>query len=294
MMSGVTTVVVRGGGDLGTGVAHTLAVAGYRVVVLEEERPRAVRRAAAFAQAVYAAHVTVENVRALLVDAGGRPASSDPETEREKALDVDPGDSHIPVIPVLVDPAGRFIASNRPDVVVDARMAKRNLGTRRGDAPLTIALGPGFEAGVDVDLVIETKRGETLGRVMEKGSALADTGVPGVVGGFSKRRLIRSPAAGEFRSSAGIGDLVREGQQVGEVSGVPVRALLSGRLRGLAADGLVVKAGEKLGDVDPRGEAVDPSLISDKARTIGKSVLAALASRGIAPAGSGASVARSG
>jgi xanthine dehydrogenase accessory factor len=280
-----TTVVIRGGGDLGTGVAHALASAGYTVVILETERPRAVRRSAAFAQAVYTGRTTVENLSAVLVHAGGRRALSDLEATLESTVGVERGDSNTPAVPVLVDPCGHSIASLRPDVVVDARMAKRNLGTRRNDAPLTIALGPGFEAGVDVDLVIETQRGETLGRVIERGSALADTGVPGVVGGVSAERLIKSPAAGEFRSSARIGDIVREGQAVGAVSGVPARAQLSGRLRGLAADGLVVAAGEKIGDVDPRGEAVDPSLISDKARAVGTSVLEVLATRGILPAG---------
>jgi xanthine dehydrogenase accessory factor len=230
--------------------------------------------------------VTVEGVSEVLVDRG----SSEPPYTAEKLLEsvrgAATGSAGSTVVPVLVDPEGESIRECRPDVIVDARMAKRNLGTTVGQASLTIALGPGFEAGVDADLVIETQRGPSLGRLIERGSALPNTGIPGEVAGASARRLIRSPAGGEFRSSAKIGDLVSEGQTVGAVAGVPVTVGLSGLLRGLAADGLDVSEGEKLGDVDPRGLAVDPRLISDKARKMGQSVLDALQSRGMAPSGS--------
>lgn len=278
-MSRRALVVVRGGGDLGTGVAHRLAGAGYRVVVLETDRPRVVRRAAAFAEAVYSGRATVEGVTAVLV-----------EPSAEEALRTagrSEGGEGGPVVAVMVDPEGRSIPELSPDVIVDARMAKRNLGTRRSDAALTLGLGPGFEAGADVDLVVETQRGPSLGLVMEDGAAIADTGVPGEVAGFTLERLIRSPAAGRFRSRAGIGDVVSAGQVVGEVAGIPVRTSLSGLLRGLLADGLEVSEKEKLGDVDPRGESVDPSMISDKAARIGESVLAALVSRGPRPDGAG-------
>jgi xanthine dehydrogenase accessory factor len=162
-------------------------------------------------------------------------------------------------------------------------MAKRNLGTSRADAPVTIALGPGFEAGRDVDFVIETNRGPSLGRVIESGSAETDTGVPGEVGGAGAERVVRASASGEFRARARIGDLVRAGDAVAEVGGAPVVARVSGLLRGLAADGLAVKRGEKVGDVDPRGAAVDAKAVSDKARAVGRAVLAALRARGVAP-----------
>jgi xanthine dehydrogenase accessory factor len=259
-------VVVRGGGDLGTGVAHTLHLAGYRVLVLEAERPRAVRRAAAFAEAVYAGRATVDGVEAVAVQAVGAL----------RALDGG-------AVPVTVDPDGALVRSLRPAAVVDARMAKRNLGTSRADAPVTIALGPGFEAGRDVDFVIETNRGPSLGRVIESGSAETDTGVPGEVGGAGAERVVRASASGEFRARARIGDLVRAGDAVAEVGGAPVVARVSGLLRGLAADGLAVKRGEKVGDVDPRGAAVDAKAVSDKARAVGRAVLAALRARGVAP-----------
>jgi xanthine dehydrogenase accessory factor len=260
-------VVVRGGGDLGTGVTHRLVSAGYRVVVLECEAPRAVRRTVAFAEAVHSGEAEVEGVRAVLVD----PAA------------VDSGDGSRGMVPVVVDPEGKLIATLAPDVVVDARMAKRNLGTARDDATLTVGLGPGFEAGLDVDLVIETKRGHSLGRVIESGPALPDTGVPGEVGGASADRLLRAPAGGEFHASRRIGDSVAAGDEVGRVGDAPVTARVSGLIRGLAADGLSVKNGDKLGDVDPRGTSIDPRAISDKARAVGGAALEALLSRGMLP-----------
>jgi len=263
-------VVVRGGGDLGTGVAHALCGAGYRVLVLETDRPRAVRRAAAFAEAVYAGRAIVEGVEAILV----------PTPRAASAL----GGG---ALPVAVDPEGALVRSLRPAAVVDARMAKRNLGTSRADAPVTIALGPGFEAGRDVDVVIETNRGPSLGRVIEAGSAEPDTGVPGEVGGASVERLLRAPAAGEFRARARIGDLVSAGDTVAEVGGASVVTRIAGLLRGLAADGLAVAQGDKVGDVDPRGAAVDAKAVSDKARAVGRAVLAALRARGVAPKAAG-------
>ncbi len=247
-------VLLRGGGDLGTGVACRLVRAGYRVVVLEVEAPRAVRRRVAFAEAVFEGVVTVEGVTARKVDASEASAAlaggpESPDRSGGGAL----------WVPVVVDPEGACIAALRPAVVVDARMAKRNLGTRRDDAPLTVALGPGFEAGRDVDLVIETKRGHSLGSVIEEGPALPDTGVPGRVGGATAERLLRSPADGEFSSSRSIGDIVLEGDEVASVAGKPVVAAVGGIVRGLVADGLNVREGEKVGDVDPRGSEIDPS-----------------------------------
>ena len=294
-------VVVRGGGDLGTGVAHTLHKAGYRVVVLEAERPRAVRRMAAFAQAVYAGRTAVEGIEALVVSpldiaraaadiglgggaAGARVAARGALEQAARAVRTAAA-GWAAALPVVVDPDGAAIRSLRPDAIVDARMAKRNLGTTREDAPVTIGLGPGFEAGRDVDVVIETNRGSSLGSIIERGSAEADTGVPAEVAGASADRVLRAPVSGEFSGSRRIGDLVSEGETVGTVGGASVTARIGGLLRGLAADGLSVAAGEKVGDVDPRGAAVDPAAISEKARAVGRAVLAALRARGIVPAG---------
>lgn len=278
-------VVLRGGGDLGTGVAHRLARSGYRVIVLESEAPRAVRRMVAFAQAVYAGEVEVEGVTARRVGAG-EAARAVVRAPGGRGAAGRPGDG-VPErwIPVVVDPEGTCLAELAPSVIVDARMAKRNLGTSCDDAELTVALGPGFEAGRDVDLVIETKRGHTLGAVIEAGPALPNTGVPGEVGGAAADRLLVSPADGRFASAKSIGDIVQEGDEVGTVAGRPVLAATAGLVRGLIADGLAVGEGEKVGDVDPRGREVDPGAISDKARAIGGAVLEALLSRGMLPGG---------
>jgi xanthine dehydrogenase accessory factor len=272
-------VVLRGGGDLGTGVAHSLVRAGYRVVVLETEAPRAVRRRVAFAEAVFSCEVTVEGVIGRRVSAAEASSAWAEAGERASA------DAPTPWVPVVVDPDGESLGYLLPAVVVDARMAKRNLGTSRDDAPLTVALGPGFVAGRDVDLVIETMRGYSLGAVIEVGAALPDTGVPGDVGGATEGRLLKSPADGEFVSSGAIGDIVSEGDSVASVARKPVVAAIGGIVRGLIADGTRVREGEKVGDVDPRGSEIDPGAISDKARAVGGAVLEALLSRGMLPGG---------
>jgi len=282
-MSRGSLVVVRGGGDLGTGVAHRLFRAGYRVLVLESEEPTAVRRLVAFAEAVRTGSTTVEGVEARLVEAADLEALA---VSREPPGG---GEGWREWVSVVADREGRSLEILRPDAIVDARMAKRNLGTARGDAPVTIGLGPGFTAGVDVDLVVETLRGHSLGRVIESGTAAADTGVPGRVAGVDEERVIRAPADGAFVPVRAIGDLVAEGDAVGSVGGQAARARTAGIVRGLVADGLNVRRGGKIGDVDPRGADVDPATISDKARAIGGAVLEALLSRGILPrpAGSG-------
>ncbi|MFH1502046.1 MAG: selenium-dependent molybdenum cofactor biosynthesis protein YqeB [Candidatus Eisenbacteria bacterium] len=265
-------VVVRGGGDLGTGVAHRLFVAGYRVVVLETEHPTVVRRSAAFAEAVTSGSASVEEVEARLANL------ADLESPEGRGVADRPD-----WVPVLVDPRGAAIAALHPDAVVDARMAKVNLGTARDDAPVTVGLGPGFTAGGDVDFVVETARGHSLGRVILEGTALPNTGVPGLVGGVGAARVIRAPASGSFVSARAIGDLVREGDVVGTVGGREARAAVAGLLRGLVAEGVELREGQKLGDVDPRGATVDHARISDKARSIGGAVLEALLRAGVFP-----------
>lgn len=265
-MGSTGPVIVRGGGDLGSGVVHRLVRSGYGVVVLEAERPLAVRRLVSFAQAVIDGETTVEGIAA-------------------KRMSLDEISKGLPeaCVPVLVDPDGESIEALTPAAVVDARMAKRNLGTSIDDAPVTIGLGPGFEAGHDVDFVIETKRGHELGRVIREGGAARNTGVPGEVGGASARRVVRSPAEGAFAAERRIGDLVEAGDTLGRVSGAPALASIGGLVRGLVADGTPLREGEKVGDVDPRGGEVDPAVVSDKARAIGGAVLEALLSRGVFP-----------
>jgi xanthine dehydrogenase accessory factor len=257
-------VIVRGGGEMASGAARLLFLSGFPVLVLEREAPLAVRRLVSFAQAVFAGEVDVEGV----------PGRRIPATELEPAL------ARRQFVPVLVDPQAACLRDVRPGVLVDGRMAKRNLGTRRDDAPLVIGLGPGFAAGVDVHAVIETQRGPDLGRVYWTGRAEPDTGEPAMVGGESDRRVLRAPREGVFEANSRIGEVVGPGAVVGHVGGEPVRAAVAGLIRGLLADGVRVKREEKVGDVEPRGAAVDPARVSDKARAVAAGVLEAVLMRG--------------
>ena len=253
-------VVIKGGGDLATGVAHRLHRAGMQVVVTELAQPTVIRRAVAVASAVYEGQVEVEGLVARL-------AESDEEIRAALAKGQ---------VPVVIDPRGEVLTRLRPTVVVDAIMAKRNTGTRITDAPIVIGLGPGFTASLDVHAVIETNRGHYLGRVILSGSAEPHTGVPGPTAGFTAERVLRAPCEGTFTGKRRIGDPVEAGEVVASVAGRPVEAKISGVLRGLLADGLSVKAGMKVGDVDPRGVREHCFTISDKARAIGGGVLEAV------------------
>ncbi len=253
-------VVVRGGGDVGTGVAHRLHRAGMRLMVTEIPNPLVIRRTVAFASAIYDGAIEVEGVKA-------RRASS-----LKEALSVQEGGE----VPVLLDPEGKVIGLWRPQVVVDAIMAKRNMGTTKDQAPLVIGLGPGFEAGVDVHAVVETERGHYLGRVIYSGRARPDTGVPEAVEGHTRDRVLRAPASGAFHSIRKIGDLVEAGAVVGYVGTQEVRTLIAGVVRGLLADEVEMREGMKLGDVDPRGVVEYCFTISDRARAIGGGVLEAI------------------
>jgi xanthine dehydrogenase accessory factor len=252
--------VIKGGGDLATGVIHRLHRAGMQVVVTELAHPTVIRRAVAVAAAVYERQVEVEGLVARLV-----------ESDQEIRIILAVG-----LVPVVVDPRGEVINRLRPTVVVDAIVAKRNTGTRITDAPIVIGLGPGFTAGVDVHAVIETNRGHNLGRVILSGSAEPDTGVPGPTMGYTVERVLRAPCEGIFKGQRRIGDPVEADEAVASVAGQPVAAKISGVLRGLLADGLPVKAGMKVGDVDPRGVREHCFTISDKARAIGGGVLEAV------------------
>jgi xanthine dehydrogenase accessory factor len=249
-------VVVRGGGDLATGVVWRLWRSGLPVVVCELAQPLTVRRTVAVSSAVAGGVVDVEGMPARLV------ATADEAEATARAG----------VAAVLVSPDLPYLT---PSVVVDARLAKRNLGTSLADAPLVIGLGPGFTAGVDVHAVIETQRGPRLGRVILRGSAAPDTGVPGEIGGRSAERVLRAPVAGEVIWNVEIGDRVEGGAVLGAVAGHEVRAPFTGVLRGAIAPRTVVRAGLKVADVDPRLD-VDCHEISDKALAVGGGVLEAV------------------
>jgi len=253
-------VIIRGGGDLATGVAVRLFRAGFSVIVLEIDHPTVIRLPVSFARAIYEGKVIVEEIEAVLIPSW------------EKAEDIIKKGK----IPVLIDQEGSCIRTLFPTILVDAILAKRNLGTRIDQAPLVIGLGPGFTAGEDVDVVIETKRGHNLGRVYYQGQAAPDTGVPGEVGGESKRRLLRAPAEGKIIPLHQIGDLVKAGEVIAEVGGIPLKAEISGVLRGLIYPQSWVARGMKVGDIDSRGIREYCFTVSDKACSIGGAVLEAI------------------
>jgi xanthine dehydrogenase accessory factor len=253
-------VVVRGGGEMASAAARLLFLSGFPVAVLELERPLAVRRQVSFAEAVLAGPADVEGVpgRRVVLD------------EVSSALQA----GHF--VPVAVDPEGSALVRLRPAVVVDGRMAKRNLGTTRADARLVIGLGPGFVAGGDVHAVVETQRGPDLGRVRWTGTAQSDTMIPTSVQGYAERRVLRAPRSGVFRGEKRIGEVVMPSTRVGTVDGEGVVTSIPGLLRGLVADGVVVERGAKVGDVDPRGPLIDAARISDKGRAVAAGVLEAV------------------
>jgi len=250
-------VLIRGGGDLATGVAWRLYRCGMQIIVLEIPSPLVIRRKVAFASAVFEGEVEVEGVKAKLADS--------PQWERD-------------FIPVAIDPEGKYISSLHPQIIVDGIMAKRNLGTYKGMAELVIALGPGFTAGKDVDIVIETQRGHLLGRVIKTGSALPNTGIPCEIGGFSRERAIYSPISGVFKTVREIGDKVSQGDLVGMVEDTEIKAKINGVIRGLIYPGSRVAKDTKIADIDPRGESFYAFTISDKALAIAGGVLEAILS----------------
>ncbi len=253
-------VLIRGAGDLATGVAMRLFLAGMEVVMTDVPRPTAIRRTVSFSEAVTLGETAVEGVTAKLAEG----ASDALRLAREGS------------IALLVDPDAACREELRPDALVDAIMAKRNTGTRIADAPIVVALGPGFTAGADCHAAIETMRGHDLGRVYYAGSPLANTGTPGEIAGKGPERLLRAPADGVFTGKKQIGDFVEAGEIVALVDGVPLAARIAGVLRGLLPDGAIVKRGMKSGDIDPRGNAASCFTVSDKARAVGGAVLEAI------------------
>lgn len=255
-------IIVRGGGDMATAVVHRLWRAGFRVLGLETDRPSSIRRQVAISEAVYDGRATVEDMVAIRAD-----ELSQCENIWENGH-----------VPLYVDPNGTSIGKIRPAVVVDAMIAKRNLGTHMTMAPLTIALGPGFIAGSDVHAVIETMRGHNLGRIILSGAAQPNTGIPGKIGGYAAERVIHASHAGVIRHLRAIGDSVVQGETIAviqnESGNHPVFATISGLIRGLIREGFEVPVGFKIADIDPREEEYDNCFtISDKARCIAGSVL---------------------
>lgn len=255
-------VLVRGGGDLATGVVYRLVRAGLPVVVAELEQPLAIRRSVAVAAALFEESVTIEDLTARHI------------TELSEVPDVLTAGE----VPVVADPDGDSLAALRPLVVVDARMAKCNLGTLQSDASLVIGLGPGFSAGQDCHAVIETMRGHTLGRVLWHGAAEPDTGQPGPVRGHVGERVLRAPRDGYLTPQVQIGDNVRSGEVIAHVQDAAILASFGGVLRGLIHPSVYVKRGMKVGDVDPRAQRTYCFTISDKALAIGGGVLEAVLS----------------
>lgn len=253
-------ILVRGAGDLASGIALRLWHCGFDVVMTDLPRPTAIRRTVAFSDAIVHGETTVEDVTARRAD----------NAAHALAL-LQQG-----FLPVLADSECLCREALQPQVLVDAILAKRNLGTAITDAPVVIGVGPGFTAGTDCHAVVETMRGHTLGRVIYQGSALPNTNIPGLIGGFAGERVLRAPADGVFRSTHAIGDRVKSGDIVGYVAGEPMRCTIDGVLRGLLADGVSVFKGMKSGDVDPRGEVSYCTTASDKALAIGGGVLEAI------------------
>lgn len=268
-------IICRGGGDLATGIVHRLFRAGFQVLVLETDSPAAIRRQVSFSEAVYDGTATVEGVTAERIASADR-ASVNHVLEEGR-------------VPLLVDPEGSSIPLLKPDIVVDAIIAKKNLGTAKEMAPLVIGVGPGFTAGEDVDLVVESMRGHNLARIFTTGSALPNTGIPGNIGGFTKERVLHAEAAGYMKNIRQIGDIVEKGEEIARIyekmtedgtffgSYVSVEASISGIIRGLIREGYHFQKGFKIADIDPReSELANCFTISDKARSIGGSVLEAV------------------
>ena len=294
-------IICRGAGDLATGIIHRLHRAGHRVLALETDYPAAIRRQVSFCEAVYDGSAAVEGVTARLV-----PALADAETDTETYSGInDTPAAHIVSekwdssaieavleageVPLLIDPKGESIALLKPDVVVDAIIAKKNLGTTINMAPLVIGVGPGFTAGQDVHLVIESMRGHNLARIITDGMAQPNTGVPGNIAGFTSERVIHAPAAGYIHDVRKIGDIVQKGDEIARIypdkesydnalsEYVPVNATITGIIRGLIREGYYFREGFKIADIDPReSELTNCFTISDKARSIAGSVLEAV------------------
>lgn len=249
--------IVRGGGDLATGIIYRLWRAGFKVLALEIEKPLVVRRTVSAAQAIFDGEYTIEDMPVKKIN-----NINDLYWNKD--------------VSIYVDPLGKSIRYLKPDVLVDAIMAKVNIGTRIDMAPLVIGVGPGFTAKVDVDYVVETKRGHTLGRLISSGSAIPNTGIPGMEMGYTIERILRSPSDGFVKALKDIGDYVLPGEIIAYVNGYPVYAEIKGVLRGLIHPSVNTSKNLKIGDIDPKNEKKYCFSITDKALAVGGGVLEAL------------------
>lgn len=251
-------VVVRGAGDIATGAIQKLNRSGFKVVALEIEKPTSIRRRVCLSEAMYENEFKVEDVVAKRADSYNEIFSILNENK----------------VCIVNDISGEIIKKIKPMAVVDATLCKKNIGTNRSMADITVALGPGYIAGKDVDIVVETNRGHNLGRLIFNGSAAKNTGVPGIIEGFGIERVIYSPCEGNIEIIKDIGSIVEEGETICIVGDKYVRASLTGVIRGMIRNGFYVNKGLKIADIDPRiNQKKNCYLISDKARCIGGAVL---------------------
>lgn len=260
-MDSDVTILIKGAGDIATGISIRLKRSGFKSIVMTElNEPLTIRRTVAFSSAVHDGTATVEGVTAFLA---------------KSAEDIE-GVLNNGGIAVIVDGNSEIIDILKPHIVIDAILAKRNTGTKLTDAPFVVGVGPGFTAGVDCHAVIETNRGHNLGRVIYDGAAEADTGVPAAILGYTEQRILRAPADGVFNAIYDIGDTVLEGDVLAEVSGSHIKAAINGVLRGILKSGTKVHKGMKCGDIDPHGVVSYCFTVSDKARAVGGGVLEAV------------------
>jgi xanthine dehydrogenase accessory factor len=254
-------VVIKGAGEMASAVAWRIYMSNIRkILMLETAAPLAVRREVSFCEAVHEERQTVEGVEAIKVD----------------GYETMPKAWNHGKIAIVVDPDWKLLDQAQPDVVIDAILAKKNLGTHKKEARLVIGLGPGFDAGQDVHMVIETHRGHNLGRIITSGKAAPDTGIPGSIKGYTEERVLRAPCDGEFNTRRSIGNPVKRGDAIGTVAKEPVVAEIDGVIRGLIRSPVRVPRGLKIGDIDPRGSIDYCDTISEKARAIGGAVLEAI------------------
>lgn len=253
-------ILIKGAGDLATGIAVRLYMGGHTIWMTDTDVPTAVRRTVSFSRCIYEGSAEVEGITSVFAR-----TYEDGKKAEEQGY-----------IPVFADSKAAIAAEYIPDVIVDAIIAKQNLGTSINDAGLVIGVGPGFTAGADCHAVIETKRGHSLGRVIRTGSAIPNTGVPGNIGGYTTERIIRAVADGEFRAIMHIGDKAEKGDAVAESGGRLIHTQLTGIIRGMLQDGVFVHKGMKCGDIDPRCERANCFTVSDKARAVGGGVLEAV------------------
>ena len=254
-------VIIKSGGDIATGVIQKLYRVGFRVLALEAEKPTSIRRTVCFSEAIYEGKKTVEGITAIHVK------------NIKEIYDAWEKD----FVPVIVDPIGLYVEKIKPLAVVDAILAKKNTGLKREMASITIGIGPGFVAGKDCNVAIESNRGHNMGKLIFEGAAESNTGIPGNIGGYTSDRLLKSPDDGIITVKHDIGDFVKAGEVIAQVNNIDINAKIGGILRGLIRDGTFVTKGFKVGDVDPRVEQLNNFFtISDKAMAIGGAVLEAI------------------